>query len=103
MKELAIKLREGDVSKAGLHTRECFQVGHTGGGHDRSRDASVSEMLAAGRGTVEPPQVGGDTMISTWRVSAARYSAPRDMRAMPIMYTATVQGFPPKLPATSLL
>ena len=25
-------------------------------------DASVSEMLAAGRGTVEPPQVGGDTI-----------------------------------------
>ncbi len=62
MKELAIKLREGDVSKAGLHTRECFQVGHTGGGHDRSRDASVSEVLVARRGTIEPPQVGGDPM-----------------------------------------
>ena len=62
MKELAIKLREGYVSKAGLHTRECFQVGHTGGGHDRSRDASVSEVLVARRGTIEPPQVGGDPM-----------------------------------------
>jgi hypothetical protein len=49
-------------SKTGLHTRECPQVEHTGGGHDRSRDAYVSEMLAAGRGTVEPPQVGGDTI-----------------------------------------
>ena len=49
-------------SKAGLPTRECLQVEHTGGGYDRSRGASVSEMLAAGRGTVEPPQVGGDTV-----------------------------------------
>ena len=31
-------------------------------GMTEAGDASVSEMLAAGRGTLEPPEIDGDTM-----------------------------------------